>query len=207
MDICILHFLKALPVGCLIASVGLAVLSSVVSASGNRDDSPHASLIFGRWLAPIGVTCDRTARVCQVVWVFPVPEPGLVNNFPGLAQGQRKQPYSTYRLKLDAATRVQPTIPASTNRFTRAGQEDSQVQSPTRIGRNNIQIIISATIGNARTQFQNRLSHSGFTTIATANPTHSSTKTRMAYVLSTRGAVTSQNCDFFMVALLGLQDR
>ena len=100
------------------------------------------------------------------------------------------------RKKLDTAMRVQPTIPANPNRRMRSGQEDSQIQSPTTIGRNNAQTMISATKGSACTQFQSKSSHSRFTTSAIANPAHNIAKITMAYVLSTRGTVTPQNDEF-----------
>jgi hypothetical protein len=138
----------------------------------------------------------------MIAAILPAQKLGPAKSIPGSSPGLSKQTYSTYRLKLDAASRVQPTIPANISRFTRAGQEDSQVQSPTKMGRNKIQIIISATIGNACTQFQSKLSHSRLITSAIANPTHSSTKIRMAYVLSTLGTITSQNFDFSNVVFL-----
>ena len=51
-------------------------------------------------------------------------------------------------------------IPANANWRIKSGQEDSQIQSPTMIGRNNTQTMISATAGSARTQFQRESSHS-----------------------------------------------
>ena len=70
------------------------------------------------------------------------------------------------------------------------------------MGRNTTQTTISATGGNARTQFQSKSSHSRFTTSAIANPTHSIAKITMAYVPSTRGTVTLQNDESFIVVLL-----
>jgi hypothetical protein len=99
------------------------------------------------------------------------------------------------------------TIPPNANKRTRVAQEDSQIQSPTMMGRKNTQTMISATEGNARTQFQSKSSHSRFTTSAIANPTHSIAKITMAYVLSTRGTVTFQNDEPLIVTLPDLQDR
>ena len=67
--------------------------------------------------------------------------------------------------------------------------------------------MISATEGNARTQFQSRSSHSRFTISAKANPTHHIAKITMAYVLSTRGTVTLQNDESLIVALPDLQEH
>jgi hypothetical protein len=75
------------------------------------------------------------------------------------------------------------------------------------MGSNNTQIMISATAGRVPTQFQSEVSHSGFTTCAMANPTHSIAKITMAYVLSNRGTATSQNHEFLIVILLDLCRR
>jgi len=68
------------------------------------------------------------------------------------------------------------------------------------MGRKNTQTMISATEGNAITQFQSKSSHSRFTISAIANPIHSIAKITMAYVLSTRGTVTLQNDEFLIIA-------
>ncbi len=122
------------------------------------------------------------------------------------APGPRKQTYRTSRRKLCTASRVQTTIPANPDRRPRAGQDDSQIQSPTVMGRNNTQTMISTTEGSARTQFQSKSSHSRFTTSAMANPTHNIAKITTAYVPSTRGTVTLQNDESLTVTLLDLQD-
>jgi hypothetical protein len=131
----------------------------------------------------------------------------LKNTNIDLAPSSLMQTYRKARKKLYTARRVQTTIPANADRRTKSGQEDSQVQSPTMMGRNNTQTMISATAGNPYTQFQSRSSHSRFTASAIANPTHSTAKITMAYMLSTRETVTFQNDEFLMVALLDLHNR
>ena len=93
-------------------------------------------------------------------------------------------------------------ILANANRCTIVDQEDSQIQRPTMIGRNNNQIMISTKEGNARTQIQSKSSHSRFTTRAMANPTYSIAKITMAKVLSARGTATFQNDEPFIVAII-----
>ena len=93
---------------------------------------------------------------------------------------RRKHTYRTARTKLIKASRVQMTIPATAKKLTRAGQEESKIQSPTMMGRINTQTMISVTMGNACTEFHNKSNHSRFTAVAIANPTHSSTKIAMA---------------------------
>ena len=139
--------------------------------------------------------------------MLPVTEFGAKKTLLGLTSSPRKQTYRTIRIKLDTARRVQPTIPANATKRTRSVHEDSQIQSATMIGRNNTQTMISATDGNAYTHFQIKSSHSRFTSSAIANPTHSMAKITMAYVLSTRGKVTSQNDEALIVALLDLNNR
>jgi beta-xylosidase len=86
-------------------------------------------------------------------------------------------------------------------------RKNSQTPSPAMMGRNNGQTMIATAEGNARTQFQSKSSDSRFTTSAIANPTHSTTKITMAYVLSTRGTETLQNDESLIVTVLGLQYR
>ena len=68
------------------------------------------------------------------------------------------------------------------------------------MGRKKSQTVISVSGGNPRTQFHSESSHSGFTTSAIANPTHSTAKIAMAYVLSTLEAATFQNDGSLMIA-------
>jgi len=124
-----------------------------------------------------------------------------------LTPSPRKQTYRTARKKLDTARRVQTTSPANANRCTRAGQEDSQIQSPTMMGRKNTQTMISTTGGKDRTQFQSESSPPRFTPSAVTNPIHSMAKITMAYVPSTRGTVTLQNGESLIAIFPAQRDR
>ena len=115
--------------------------------------------------------------------------------------------YRKARKKLDAAKRVQPTIPENANKRTGVVHEDSHIQSTVMMGVTNTQAVILATDGNTWAQFQSKPSHSGLAISAIENPTHSIAKVKTAYVLSTRETVTFQNDESFIVALPGLHDR
>ena len=98
-------------------------------------------------------------------------------------------------------------IPANASRRTIVDQEDSQIQSAAMMGVINTQERIFNTEGNVRTQFQSKSSHSGFTISAIKNPTHSITKVKTAYELSTRGTVMLQNDESSIVTLPDTQDE
>jgi hypothetical protein len=180
---------------------------SVVNAQGDQQEHVQTYQLIGKKFVLVIPVSGRLSiaivppsnSTMDLAMASPSPVPSL--SF-GPVPSPRRQTYRTARKKPDTARRVQTTIPANANRRTRAGQEDSQIQSPTMMGRNNTQTMISATAGNARTQFQSKSSHSRFTTSAIANPTHRIAKITMAYVLSTRETVTLQNDESLIAALL-----